>query len=407
MKEVTGAFLVLTLSAVSLAAQSPDYSEPGDYGWSYREEDIPGVYETMESSRIYYPETGGGIPPSAIPCPIVVLGHGFNMGIDRYYSYAEHLASWGYLVVLPTFSNPFPSPEHYTRARCMVDAALFTAGLNTVPGDPFEGAVNETAWGFTGHSMGGGCAFLAADTFDLADTLRVAVSFHSPQTTPEVEAQNLDLPKLVLSGSVDTIAPWDEVRQAMWADAPAPGAFAVTLGANHGYCMDYSYFWENGGTATISREQQQSIIRLYLTAYMERYLHDDTSSWNFLYCYGDSILQNTDLDSVEVRLPTALDPSAASDLIHSGTLLSVNPNPSSGLSTIALNLEPEKPVSLIVFDLSGRPVRTLLDDQLPPQSMNVNWDGCNDSGNRLPEGVYVAVLRTSSRRDAMRLVRCF
>lgn len=171
--------------------------------------------------------------------------------------------------------------------------------------------------------------------------------------------------------------------------------------------MDYSYFWENGGTATISREQQQSIIRLYLTAYMERYLHEDTSTWNYMYCYGDSILQNADLDSVEVRLPTALDPSAAVDFIPSGALVSVNPNPSSGLSTITLNVEPEESVSLFVFDLSGRPVRTLLDGQPPPQNMTVQWAGTDDFERKLPEGVYLAVLQTLHGRDAIRLVRCF
>ncbi|MBD3369083.1 hypothetical protein GF402_01815 [Candidatus Fermentibacteria bacterium] len=61
----------------------------------------------MTDSRIYYPDSSGSIPPSAAPCPIIVLGHGFMMGIDRYYSYAKHLASWGHVVVLP----PFPIPS--------------------------------------------------------------------------------------------------------------------------------------------------------------------------------------------------------------------------------------------------------------------------------------------------------
>lgn len=55
------------------------YNEPGEYGFAYRVEDIPDICGTMESSRIYYPDSAGSIPGSAVPCPIAVLGHGFMM----------------------------------------------------------------------------------------------------------------------------------------------------------------------------------------------------------------------------------------------------------------------------------------------------------------------------------------
>ena len=57
-----------------------------------------------------------------MPAPIVVFAHGWEMGIGRYYSYAEHLASWGYVVVMPTYSNPTLSPQHDRRARLVVVA---------------------------------------------------------------------------------------------------------------------------------------------------------------------------------------------------------------------------------------------------------------------------------------------
>lgn len=284
-----------------LFSQLYAYDSVGTYQTAYRTEDIPGYYETMSDSRIYYPDSSGAIPQSAVPCPIIVFGHGFTIGIDRYYSYAEHLASWGYIIVLPTISNPFPTPEHYTRAYSMVDAARWTAALHDTSGDIFYSKLDKWSWGFAGHSMGGGFAMLAADTFSLGDTLKAVVSIASPQTTPETHSANLTLPKMIICGSIDNIAPWGDVRTAFWQSAPAPGTFAVIEGANHGYFIDYSYFWENGGTATISREEQLCISHRHLTAYFERYLHYDTTEWNFLYCYGDSIKGHPTMDTVEVR----------------------------------------------------------------------------------------------------------
>ncbi len=364
-------------------AENPRYDEPGPYGTAYRVEDIAGLYETMTSSRIYYPSVEGVIPPEAVPCPIVVLGHGFMMGINRYYSYAEHLASWGYVVVLPTFSNPLFTPEHYTRAWCMVDAALFAGELWETPGDPFFGKIDTGNWGFCGHSMGGGCAFLAADTFDLENSLKVVVSFASPQTTPPVNSANLELPKLVLAGSVDQIAPWADVRDAMWADAPAPGAFPVITGANHGYYMDFSYWYENGGTATITRAEQQRIVRLYMTAYMERYLHGDDSQWNYDFCYGDSIQQTPVMELVEVRLPVSVFPESFSP--EPGPLaLQTGPNPFQGYLQLSLTVPAVSSVEASVYDPAGRMVAEITNATLEPGVHELYW---NPGG--LSAGVYI------------------
>lgn len=334
-------------------AQYSYYDTLGRYSMSYRTENITGQYESMPNSRIYYPDSNNQIPQSAIPCPIVIFGHGYQMGIDRYYSYAQHLASWGYVVVLPTISNPFPTPEHYTRAHSMVDAARWVANKNFVISDIFYNKLNPYCWGFVGHSMGGGIALLAADTFRLTDTLRAVVSFASPQTTPPTHSEHLQLPKMILAGTVDNIAPWQQIRQAYWQNAPAPGVFAVISGANHGYFMDYSYFWENGGTATISRSTQQKISRRYLTAFLERYFHNDLSNWNYLFCYGDSISSSSLFDTVEVRYPQFIVEEHNKNL---ESLLTnyIFPNPCRNFCVIKYNDQNGK-----IFNSSGRLIKEI------------------------------------------------
>ncbi len=359
--------LLFIIFPVLLIAQNRDYGISGRFLFNYRIEDIPGTDETMFNSRIYFPDSAGVFPPGAIPAPIVVFGHGWMMGIDRYYSYAEHLASWGYIVCLPTISNPLINPEHERRARLMVDVARWIANLDTVPDDHFYRKLNRWSWAFTGHSMGGGLALLAADRFGLNDTLRVVAALHSPQTTPATRSQNITIPKLILAGSVDNIAPWPDIREAYWDSAPPPGTFAVIAGANHGYVMDYSYFWENGGTSRISRQTHQLIIRRHLTAYLERYLHNDTSDWNFSYCFGDSIYGHPSMESVEVRLP----PVGTEDTLKTGAEKTKTRSP---ITSGILHIETET----ALLDINGRRVLNL-----PPGLNNISL---------LNPGVYFATV---------------
>jgi len=292
--------LVCLLSA-SVLAQTPDYSAAGRYGTAYRTEDIPGTTETMSGCRVYYPDSGGQLPQSAVPAPIVAFGHGWLLGINLYLSYAEHLASWGYVVVLPTYSNPIINPEHDKRARLMADAARWVAARDTVSGDVFFDRLDRWNWGFVGHSMGGSISMLAADTLRMPDTLRAVAALASPQSSPATHSEHLIAPKMILAGGTDNIAPWQDVRASFWDRAPAPGTFAVISGASHIDFLDVGYFSETEPPGTLGRETTQLVTRRHLTAFFERYLHGDRSAWNYAYVFGDSIVHHPTMDSVEVR----------------------------------------------------------------------------------------------------------
>jgi dienelactone hydrolase len=393
--------MLTTVVFAVVMAQTPDFSAQGRHGWGYRTEDIPGTTEVMAGSRIYFPDSAGEFPRSAVPAPIVVFGHGWLMGIDRYYSYAEHLASWGYVTVLPTISNPITNPEHDKRARLMADAARFTSALDTVPGDRFFGRLDRWNWGFAGHSMGGSISLLAADTLGLYDTLRSIVALASPQTTPPTHSEHLLVPKLLLPGSVDNIAPWQDVRSAFWADAPPPGTFAVIRGANHGYYMDYSNFWENGGNATITRDTQQMIARRHMTAYFERYLHGDSSAWNFVYTYGDSIQHHPTMETVEVRLLPGLTEGSLLSLVPG---FSTGTNPARGRVLIRYGMPESGAFSLAVYDARGLRVRSLADRREPAGVRVLAWDGNDDNGSELPAGTYFIRFASPGRALTRRLV---
>jgi len=270
------------------------YDTTGVFTVSERTVSIPtlpgGSTSNMSGSKIYYPSDGGnGVAPSAVPCPIVVFGHGFNISIDQYVSYGRHLASWGYVVVIPTISNPFPLPSHYGRAIDMKAAARYLAGLDTTQSDIFYGKLDRWNWAFAGHSMGGSIACLAADTLRITDTLKCVVSFSGPQSTPATHPQHIAQPLLILEASNDQIAPWNEVYTAFYRGGVQPATFAVINGGNHSQFTDSWTSPFGDGSATITRGLQRRYARRYLTAWLERYLKGSRTPLNYHCCFGDSI----------------------------------------------------------------------------------------------------------------------
>jgi len=74
--------------------------------------------------------------------------------------------------------------------------------------------------------------------------------------------------------------------------------------------------------------------------------------------------------------------------------LAIHPNPANPTVTIEFALVATESVTLEVFDVSGRKVRSLLSTELPAGTHSERWDGMTEDGRRAASGVYFVVLRT-------------
>lgn len=64
------------------------------------------------------------------------------------------------------------------------------------------------------------------------------------------------------------------------------------------------------------------------------------------------------------------------------------------MTRIDLTLPSEQSVSLDIYDVTGRRVRSLLESEpLPPGTRSVVWDGTGQHGREVASGVYLARLR--------------
>jgi flagellar hook assembly protein FlgD len=58
------------------------------------------------------------------------------------------------------------------------------------------------------------------------------------------------------------------------------------------------------------------------------------------------------------------------------------------MTTIKYSIAQDTDVSLMVYDVSGQRVRTLVDNHQRADVYKVTWDGINDSGQRVASGMY-------------------
>jgi len=76
-------------------------------------------------------------------------------------------------------------------------------------------------------------------------------------------------------------------------------------------------------------------------------------------------------------------------------LAPARPNPFRGETTLDYALSKEGPVDLVVFDLNGRRVRTLVAGTRPAGPGAARWDGTGDDGRPAAAGVYFVRLVTT------------
>jgi hypothetical protein len=88
-------------------------------------------------------------------------------------------------------------------------------------------------------------------------------------------------------------------------------------------------------------------------------------------------------------------------------MLANYPNPFTPSTPIRFDVAVKGRVSLVVFDLLGREVRTLVNGDLVSGPHEIQWDGLTGSQSTAPSGVYIARLTTASgtRTHSMLLLK--
>jgi hypothetical protein len=92
-----------------------------------------------------------------------------------------------------------------------------------------------------------------------------------------------------------------------------------------------------------------------------------------------------------------------SPVLQNGLSVAV-PNPFNPQTTIRYTMKKGGAAEIIVFDVLGRRVRTLVSGFVPPGSHEVAWNGRDDSGRPVASGVYLYLLRTGGFAETKKMV---
>ena len=84
--------------------------------------------------------------------------------------------------------------------------------------------------------------------------------------------------------------------------------------------------------------------------------------------------------------------------------LSNYPNPFAGITTIKFSINHQSMTKLEIFDLDGRKIRTLAEGLYPAGNNKVDWDGTNETGNKVPSGIYLYRITTKDNTITKRMV---
>jgi hypothetical protein len=85
-------------------------------------------------------------------------------------------------------------------------------------------------------------------------------------------------------------------------------------------------------------------------------------------------------------------------------LVSVVPNPGGGVVTIKFTLSKREEVSIGVYDVRGRKIRSVFAESAEPGNHKIVWDGRDDSGRAVAPGLYLCRMKTESGADGKKIV---
>lgn len=198
---------------------------------------------------MWYPAVAEVASPEARDVPVnnaggrhelIIFAHGFSSFRRQSASYAQFLATRGYVVASPDFPQSNINTPGGPRISAVLDQPADVTfiinellRLNTTDGDRLAGAIDPSRIGMTGHSLGGLTTMLAAYGPTRDPRIKAVVAISPPGCfLPKDLGAGIDVPAMIIGGTREQIVDPASIRQAYDA-APSPGYFVQIVGADH------------------------------------------------------------------------------------------------------------------------------------------------------------------------------
>ena len=121
-----------------------------------------------------------------------------------------------------------------------------------------------------------------------------------------------------------------------------------------------------------------------------------------------------DFDSVNTQIQIALDncqQCETTDISHNQEVMPEAfqlhpnyPNPFNPTTVIHYDVPESAPVRLVIYDILGRNIRTLVNGVQEPGYKTVTWNGADDGGRPVSAGMYIVTMASGSHRFVRKMV---
>jgi reprolysin-like metallo-peptidase family M12B/flagellar hook capping protein FlgD len=302
----------------------------------------------------------------------------------------------------------------------IADCGIMCSAINACASQPLHFcAQDESSIG--GHRGGAGCLNEEIAPLAVPFTDRFAAPALDPEKwthnhggliTGGAVAEPSEPFSLALSSSNGTVFPFEETRSNFVQAASLPGDVTVSYWTQHrgveqGEILFVEYWNNNLAWKPIDQIESDGVDQDAFT-FWSHTLPADAKHDQLRIRFRTEVNETNDIWYVDdVSVPAGSIVGVDDGPRRPLALVQSVPNPFRGSSTIRFHLAEPAAVDLSVYDAVGRRVRNLLAGRQEAGAREMVWDGRDDAGQSVREGVYFCRLevagRTMSRK--MHLIR--
>ena len=301
------------------------------------------AFSTTFAARLYYPATFNGrntpLASARAPLPLIGFAVGWTCDAAMYADIFSHLASHGFVTVVPLFNDMSSQPLVQVNFRSQLSQLLSSlafvgvqarAGAGPAFGDgtagSWAGRIDASRFALAGHSAGGGVALQgAAEAGRRVAAVATLGAWANIATTPWLSSlpSAITAPALLLSGEWDEQAPLAENGQRVYDLLTSPKVLPVIAGGSHCF-LDWTAASDGApllgllpwygysscpasqiaalpppvGRGGTGMRDQISLAQTHLAAFLRLYMLNDTDAAPLV--WGDAMRNNSWWSSVQL-----------------------------------------------------------------------------------------------------------
>lgn len=225
MTKILPAFILFQIIAIAA------FGQPYQIGSRTFNLQDPNRSNRSVPTEVFYPAATAGqsVPVAAGTFPVIIFAHGFSMDYDAYENFWQELVPQGYIMAFPrTETSTLPPPDHLALAEDLVFLRQQFQDWGQNSATLFYRKLNDR-YAYSGHSMGGGCSFIATS---LDPGVTALVNFAAAETNPSAiqeAGQISDVPALIFAGQRDCVTPTSSNQTPMYDSLKSACKFYVEV----------------------------------------------------------------------------------------------------------------------------------------------------------------------------------